>query len=166
MPMHVHEKFNNSYIFKTLEGLMLQGQTHAHWLCQFIPRCDSDLARLQGEMADKGGQDSLGPELRATLADEIAGDGDEAAGSESDDDDDDGTESGPEEEELPNAMDHMLDGPVEIHWPAEHMRTHVPIRGVPAPGNPGERETRVRLRRLRLKKEILRRSTQLCYKTM
>ena len=73
-------------------------------------------------MVDKGGQDSLAPELRVTLADEIAGDRGEAAGSESDDDDS-GMESGPEEEELSNAMYHMLDGPVEIHWPAKHMRT-------------------------------------------
>ena len=47
----------------------------------------------------------------------------EAAGSESDDDNG-GMESGPEEEELPNAMYHMPDGLEEIHWPAKH-RGHV-----------------------------------------
>ena len=39
------------------------------------------MARLQGEMADRGGHDSLAPELWVTLADEIVGDRDEAAGS-------------------------------------------------------------------------------------
>ena len=40
------------------------------------------------------------------------------------------------------------------------------LNGNVAPGNPGERETSVRPRRPRLKKEILRRSAQLHYKTM
>ena len=49
-------------------------------------------------------------------------------------------------------------------WPS--VMPHVFWLDHVAPGNPGERETRVRPRRPRLKKEILRRSTWLRYKTM
>ena len=81
-------------------------------------------------------QNGLAPEQWVELANEIAGDGNEAARSE---DGDDGTEDGSEEErDLPDMMPLMSDELVEAHQLAVCMRTCIPLRGVPAPGSPGE----------------------------
>ena len=177
VPMHVREKFNNSYTIETLEGLVLQGLTHTCWLCRFIPRRNSHLARLQNEMMDGEQRNRLAPKQWVGLANKIVGDGKEDAWSGDGEEDawsgdgkedawsedgedrmDDGLE---EERDLPDARPLMLDESAATHQPEIHMRMRVPLRGVPAPGSPGKGGTRVRLRRLRLRKEILRRSAQL-----
>ena len=142
-PMRVCEKFNNSYTIETLEGLVLQGLTHARWLCRFIPRCNLDLARLQNEMMDGEQRNGLAPEQQVGLANEFAGDGEEDGQSE---DGKDRTDEGSEEErDLPDARLLMLDESAATHQPEIRTRMRIPWRGVPAPGSPGEGGNCVRM---------------------
>jgi len=131
-PMHIHERFNNSYTIETLEGLMLQGVTHARSLRRFIPRWDSDLAQLEKEGAASDDHLELEDRPRTKLANEITSDEDEAVESQE-------TDNGSEDEGSLGGSDPEGEKSGALVTAGEqHVRMHVPWRGVPAPGSTGE----------------------------
>ncbi|KIJ29171.1 hypothetical protein M422DRAFT_269437 [Sphaerobolus stellatus SS14] len=70
-PMRIRERFNTSYTVETLEGLVLQGLTHAWCLRCFIPRRNTELAALEREARAVEERGEATQEERGALVEEI-----------------------------------------------------------------------------------------------
>ncbi|KAF8580528.1 hypothetical protein K439DRAFT_1619750 [Ramaria rubella] len=144
--MHIREHFTNSYSMETLEGLVLQGLIHAFRLRRFIPRCTTELARLEHQARNAAGSNNTPDAGRTALADEIMCE-DGAPESK------DGSMQSEDKQRVAEETDEV-----------QHTRMHVCLRGQPVPVETGRTAKMPRAGQrggLRVWREGLRQSTRI-----